>query len=115
MNTTQTVTPAPLPELDDQNDGRPLASLGKTRPDGTLARDFSLIKDVEVCLTARLGGATLTVDQLFALSSGAVLPLDTRLDEEVALYLDEQLVARGNIVAVDDSFGIEISEIKQVD
>jgi flagellar motor switch protein FliN len=70
-----------------------------------------LISGVKVRLAASLGSATLTVAELTALRDGAVIKLDRCVDEPVDIVLEGQVVARGRLVAVDDSFGVCISEI----
>lgn len=73
--------------------------------------DSPLLKDLKVTIEARLGEAVLPLAELLALRTGAVLDLDTRLNEPVELYLNDALVGRGEIVAVDDRFGVRITEI----
>jgi len=70
--------------------------------------------DVRVTVKARLGEMTLTIHELLALQPGSVLKLDLRLDEPVELRLNESVVARGEIVAVDDHFGIRIVELAEL-
>lgn len=76
-----------------------------------LPPDSALLKDLSVTLQARLGEAVMPVAELLALRTGAVLDLDTRLNEPVELYLNDALIGRGEIVAVDDRFGVRIVEI----
>lgn len=76
-----------------------------------IEKDYTLIKDVEISLTALIGDAKISVDELFSLKKGSVVALDTQLNETVSLFIKEKLVAKGNIVAVDDSYGVEITEI----
>lgn len=73
--------------------------------------DSSLLKEVEVTLQARLGELVMPVAELMELRQGAVLALAARLDDPIDLLLNDALVARGEIVAVDDRFGIRIVEI----
>jgi flagellar motor switch protein FliN/FliY len=72
---------------------------------------LGLIHAVKVRLAASLGSATLTVGELSALKEGAVLTLDRAVDEPVDILLEGQVIARGRLVAVDDSFGVSITEI----
>lgn len=76
-----------------------------------LPPDSPLLRDLSVTLEARLGGAVMPVGDLLALKAGSVLSLETRLNEPVELYLNDSLVGRGEIVAVDDRFGVRIVEI----
>jgi len=87
------------------------------QPDGgregalLIAADSSLLREVEVTLQARLGELVMPVAELMELRQGAVLGLAARLDDPIDLLLNDALVARGEIVAVDDRFGIRIVEI----
>jgi len=76
--------------------------------------DSMIFKDVRVALQAKLGQATLTVADLLALKSGSVVKLNLRMNELIELRLNDSVVARGEIVAVDDSFGVRIVEVAQI-
>ncbi len=67
-----------------------------------------LLGDVRVSLEAHLGRAGLTVEELMALKSGSVVTLETGLADRVELYLNGTLIARGEIVAVGDKYGVRI-------
>ncbi len=73
----------------------------------------TLIDSVAVELDAMLGKARMTVGALTALKPGAVVPLDAALNRQVELRLGEVTVARGELVAVDDRFGVRLTEIAQ--
>ncbi|TAL13620.1 MAG: flagellar motor switch protein [Aquabacterium sp.] len=75
-----------------------------------LAGRLGLLGGVKVQLSASLGRATLSVGELFALRDGSVLKLDKLADEPVDILLDGKVVARGTLVAVDDSFGVSITQ-----
>jgi flagellar motor switch protein FliN/FliY len=72
---------------------------------------FGLIRSVKVKLSVNLGGAVLTVGDLGALKDGSVLKLDRAAGEPVDVVLEGQVIARGRLVAVDDNFGVVITEI----
>ena len=76
-----------------------------------IGRDFELIKNVEVQLTAIVGTKSLSVDQLFALKKGDVVALQQQLDEPIVFQVDGKPIAYGQLVAVDDCFGVQITEI----
>lgn len=83
-----------------------------TRDDAPLiAPDSALLREVEVTLQARLGALVMPVAELMELRQGSVLALAVRLDDPIDLLLNDALVARGEIVAVDDRFGVRIVEI----
>lgn len=76
--------------------------------------DSHLFKGVRISLNVRFGETTMTVEELLALRTGSIVALEHRLNEGVDLYLNEELIAHGEIVAVDDRFGIRIAEIAEV-
>lgn len=76
-----------------------------------VSMDSAIFREVRVALKARLGDVTVTVEELLALRNGSVLKLDRTMSELVDLYLNDAVVARGEIVAVDDNFGVRIIEI----
>jgi flagellar motor switch protein FliN/FliY len=73
--------------------------------------DGELLRGVRIALEVRLGEAAMTVAEMLALKSGALVTLDTGLADHVELYLNDALVARGEIVAVGDKYGVRIIEI----
>jgi flagellar motor switch protein FliN len=85
------------------------SSKGARRPIVTL--DADVFGDVDVQLQAVLGHGSISVRALLDLSEGGVLDLDTPLDGLVDLTLNGRIVARGEIVAVGDKFGIRIAKI----
>lgn len=70
-----------------------------------------LLRGVKVSLEVRLGDAPMTVEEMLALKAGAVVTLDAGLADHVELYLNNTMVARGEIVAVGDKYGVRIVEI----
>lgn len=84
----------------------------ETKPDP--ARISSkLIDNVAVELEAFLGTAPMTVAELTSLASGTVVALDAQLNAPVELRLNGMPVARGELVAVGEKFGIRLTEITQ--
>jgi flagellar motor switch protein FliN/FliY len=75
------------------------------------AKNLDVVRDVEVRLTAVLGGTTLSVGEMFNLQENSVLTLDALVDQPVDLLLNQQIVARGALVIADDNFAVQITEI----
>lgn len=73
--------------------------------------DAALMQDVRVILRARLGEIDMSVSDLLSLKAGEVLTLDRLVNEPIDLYLNQALVARGEIVAVDDHYGVRLVEV----
>jgi len=87
-------------------------SPAETKPDA--ARISSkLIDNVAVSLEVFLGAAPMTVADLTGLAAGSVVALDAALNTPVELRLNGVAVARGELVAVGEKFGVRLSEITQ--
>ncbi len=77
-----------------------------------MARDLEAVYDVPVTVSAVLGKATMQVSQLLKLGRGAVVELDRKLGEAIDIYVNNRLVARGEVVMVDDNrLGVTMTEI----
>ena len=75
-------------------------------------RDLDAVYDIPVQVSAVLGRATMQVSQLLKLGRGAVVELDRKLGEAVEIYVNNRLVARGEVVMVDDNrLGVTMTEI----
>lgn len=72
---------------------------------------LDIVKNVKVKLEVRVGEAELTVDELLSLGQGSVVQLMRSTMAPVDLLIDGKVVARGHLVAADDNFGIQISEL----
>lgn len=76
----------------------------------TMIRD-DLIGDVGVVLEARLGKSSITLRELLALQPGALVTLETCLADKVELFLNDKLVATGDLVAVGDNYAVRIVDL----
>jgi flagellar motor switch protein FliN/FliY len=75
------------------------------------ATDLAPVFDVPVSISAVLGRASLSVSQLLQLNSGSVLELDRKVGEAIDIYVNNRLVARGEVVIVDERLGVTMTEI----
>ena len=73
--------------------------------------DAGLFKIVRVMLNARLGALSLNLEEVLALKAGTVLSLDRPISEPIEILLNEQVVARGEIVVVDNQFAVRLIEV----
>ena len=76
-----------------------------------LATDLAPVFDVPGGLSAVLGKASLSVAQLLKLGQGSVLELDRKVGEAIDIYVNNRLVARGEVVVVDERLGVTMTEI----
>jgi flagellar motor switch protein FliN/FliY len=80
------------------------------------ARDLEAVYDIPVTVSAVLGRASMQVSQLLKLGRGAVVELDRKLGEAIDIYVNNRLVARGEVVMVDDNrLGVTMTEIVKTD
>ena len=75
------------------------------------ATDLAPVFDVPVNISAVLGRASLSVAQLLQLGQGSVLELDRKVGEAIDIYVNNRLVARGEVVVVDERLGVTMTEI----
>ena len=75
------------------------------------AVDLAPVFDVPVNISAVLGKAHVDVNSLLQLTSGSVLELDRKVGEAIDIYVNNRLVARGEVVVVEDRLGVTMTEI----
>jgi flagellar motor switch protein FliN/FliY len=78
---------------------------------GPHAAGLDLLRDVEMEVTAELGRTRMSVRELLSLTPGAVVELDRAAGSPADLLVNGTLIARGEVVVVDEDFGLRISEI----
>lgn len=71
--------------------------------------DFFL--DVPVAVTVQLGSAQLSMKEVLQLNTGSLVQLDKLADSPVDVLVNDKLVARGEVVVVDNRFGIKITQM----
>src|ERR1700684_1005655 len=97
-------------KLDEFGPGGALAQTPTDEEDKT-ATDLAPVFDVPVNISAVLGRASLSVAQLLQLGQGSVLELDRKVGEAIDIYVNNRLVARGEVVIVDERLGVTMTEI----
>lgn len=75
------------------------------------ARDLEAVYDIPVRVSAVLGKANMQVNQLLKLGRGAVVELDRKVGEAIDIYVNNRLVARGEVVVVEERLGVTMTEI----
>jgi flagellar motor switch protein FliN/FliY len=102
----------PLPNLEgsDAPADVPIAP----EPEGPVTRiaaDLEAVFDVPVQVSAVLGRARMDVGDLLKLGPGTVLELDRKVGEAIDIYVNNRLVARGEVVLVEEKLGVTMTEI----
>ena len=106
-----------MPSLEAASDRSVMDGVGDL-PTGTTPpslEQLSAVYDIPVQLAAVLGKATMPVSQLLRLGRGAVVELDRKVGEPVEIYVNNRLVARGEVLVVDEHLGITMTEIVKGD
>jgi flagellar motor switch protein FliN len=81
----------------------------------TSARELEAVYDIPVRVSAVLGKATMPVSDLLKLGRGAVIELDRKVGEAIDIYVNNRLVARGEVVVVEERLGVTMTEIIKSD
>lgn len=90
----------PAMQVDDEDD------------DGTRsAADLEAVYDIPVAVSAVLGKARMQVSELLKTGRGAVVELDRKVGEAIDIYVNNRLVARGEVVLIEDRLGVTMTEI----
>ena len=122
---TENGTIADFSGKDDTQDGLSATWTDKFEEDSTVSseqlknfisdnhdpKDLEAVFEVPVMVSAVLGSARMPVHQLLKLGRGAVIELDRRVGEAIDIYVNNLLIARGEVVMVEDKLGITMTEI----
>ena len=73
--------------------------------------NLEFLMDVPLRLSAELGSCQMTMEELLELGVGSVIQLDKPANASVDVYVNQKLVARGEVVVAEENFGIRIKEV----
>jgi flagellar motor switch protein FliN/FliY len=110
----------PLPELEAGSEMQTVEDAGSLAPADNDsihrgASDLEALFDVPVQVSAVLGRTRMPVGDLLKLGPGAVLELDRKVGEAIDIYVNNRLIARGEVVLVEDKLGVTMTEIIKTD
>ena len=106
----------PLPDLTDMGLPPEPAEPEDDREAGQrTAADLEAVFDVPVNVSAVLGRTRMEVSELLKLAQGAVVELDRKVGEAIDIYVNNRLIARGEVVLVEDRLGVTMTEIIKAD
>ncbi len=94
------------------NESAEAVSLGDVN-EGNITLDA--VSDIPVNISVVLGKSSMQVNQLLKLGRGAVIELDRKVGEPIDIYVNNRLVARGEVVVVEDRIGVTMTEIIKAD
>ena len=106
-----------LPDLESNGAQAPQPATLAPEPEAPShsAADLEAVFDVPVKVSAVLGRARMEVGELLRLGPGTVLELDRKVGEAIDIYVNNRLVARGEVVLVEDKLGVTMTEIIKAD
>lgn len=113
----------PLPDLESTSEADLVPGAGAGFPAAGsddsagphAAAELEAVFDVPVNVSAVLGRTNMDVGDLLKLGPGAVLELDRKVGEAIDIYVNDRLVARGEVVLVEDKLGVTMTEIIKAD
>jgi len=105
-----------LPDLDHSgNHGDYGGPTGPAARGPKTVADLEQVLDVPVMVSAVLGKTRMEVSQLLKIAPGQLLELDRKVGEAIDIYVNNRLVARGEVVVVEDKLGVTMTEIIKTD
>ena len=103
--------PAPKPQKSVDVQMLQFANLDDDEGEGTDKVNLDLVMDIDLNLVVEIGRVKKLVKEIIALRQGSVVELDRQAGEPVDILVNGKLIARGDVVVIDDSFGVRITEI----
>lgn len=110
LGESATERPAPSKE-EDNNPDEGMQGLDLPRS----AKDLEAVYDIPVQVSAVLGKTTMPVSNLLKMGRGDVVELDRKVGEAIDIYVNNRLVARGEVVVVEERLGVTMTEIIKTD
>ncbi len=85
--------------------------LQRAKPEGKTNFNLDFIMDIPLTLTAELGRSKMLISELLQLGQGSVLELSKLAGEPMDIYVNQRLIARGEVVVVNEKFGVRLTDI----
>lgn len=89
----------------------PLAEARHDQASSDAPAEMTLVMDIPVCVTVELGRTKIPIKQILRLSQGSVLELDAVAGEPMDVYVNGCLIAQGEVVVLEEKFGIRLTDI----
>lgn len=101
---------APAPEATAQP-AQIFQSFGETDGKASMMNELDMILDIPVQIAVELGRTKITIKNLLQLAHGSVVELDAMAGEPMSVFVNGTLIAQGEVVVVNDKFGIRLTDI----
>ena len=102
---------SPLPDLNSVAASAVQHSSGSQSSTTVSEADLDPVLDVPITITAILGRTHLAIADVLRLNEGSIVELDKAIGEPIDIYINDRIIARGEVTLVDDSLAITLSEI----
>jgi flagellar motor switch protein FliN/FliY len=109
MSMTSTDAPVRAQQID-----YPELASGNPPGQSVLANNMALLDSVKVSLQVVVGEAATTLGELMSLKEAGLLKIDRLVDQPVDVMVNGNVVARGQLVVIDDNFGVRVTEVAQL-
>ncbi|QFP42042.1 flagellar motor switch protein FliN [Borrelia miyamotoi] len=94
--------------------GVKLPDLIDTLPEGVDPSNFGLLMDVSMQVTVELGRTERKIKDILGMSEGTIITLDKLAGEPVDILVNSKVIAKGEVVVIDENFGVRITEIIKI-
>ena len=101
-----------IPDQVAESQAQPVKSFARLSGDGLDLQKLELVKDIPMDVTVVLGSARLPLGRLFTLGRGGIVELDCQANDPVEILANNRLLARGEVVLINDQLGVRITEIQ---
>jgi len=109
MNDTDTVTDNGHKEVSEDNGQMETAQGNEPRPHEKC--DLDLVLDIPLDVAVELGRVKMLVDDVLQLGQGSIIELDKPVGERLEIYVNDKLIARGEVVVANEKFGVRVTDI----
>ena len=111
--TTPDQTDMSAPDMPEMEEGFDIPAISGKIP--TNAKELEAVYEIPIQVSAVLGKSNMQVSQLLKMGRGAIIELDRKVGEAIDIYVNNRLVARGEVVVVEKRLGVTMTEIIKMD
>lgn len=98
-------------ELAGNDDAASFDELGESGEGGTGSQNLDFLLDIPLKVSVELGRSSMIIDKMLQLTQGSVVELDKSAGETVDIYVNDKLLGKGEVIVVNERFGVRITEI----
>ena len=88
-----------------------MSNVDNKNSNGILSNNIGLLMDVTINVTVELGRARLSIREILSLGEGSIIELQKLAGEPVDLLVNGKLIAKGEVVVIDECFGVRVTDI----